>query len=456
MNDEPNTGVSGGPDPTDRNLPADDRLYWAVICLLLEDGSHLLAESLRPDDITKRAGKSRASYYRTVGFAGTEAASHNTRRMVLEGAFDRALRDAAADVSQIVDAVEEFTTEEWKGLTPQEFIRVTAAENYDWLDSPVDRAQFLSASLAHSSPVIRESLAAFYQSVTADYSTAYATLLSFLGYSVRPPFTIEHFTVAVMAMAEGLLMRRSADPSITKDLYVDLIELIATSMVVVDSTASGRTVSLDQLLPRTGEPPRRSAIIDAAINLFEHGRADSPTVEELAVAANCSPQTVMNHFGGVAGAVRAAWEEWMPWFDETVEIDRRSMRDPDPLTLLYRAAIRVTQRAIEHRNLTRALLMAELGGAVSMNDRPDPISLMFERLLLDAAERGEHVTPSTRQLPFDAGRVRMFAVTLRSNLLNLVCASPMALDTTTAEHARRCVDYVWALCMPARLGPGDD
>jgi hypothetical protein len=27
---------TGAPDPTDRNLPAEDRLHWAVIYLLLE------------------------------------------------------------------------------------------------------------------------------------------------------------------------------------------------------------------------------------------------------------------------------------------------------------------------------------------------------------------------------------------------------------------------------------
>jgi len=423
---------------------------------LIEEGADLLAESLKPDDITKRAGKSRASYYRTAGFVGTPSDTNNSRRAVLDRAFARALGGAADDVSQIVDAVDTFLSDDWKDSTPQEFIRATTADNYDWLNSPVDRAQFLASTLAVSSPDIRDSLHRFYASVTRDYSVAYAKVLSFLGYSVRPPFTIEHFTIAVMAMAEGLHLRRTADSAITKGLYVDLIELVATTMLMVDSTTSGRTVSLDQLLQPTGEPPNRSAIIDAAIGLFEHGRTDAPTVDDLARAANCSPTTVLNHFGGVAGAVRAAWEEWMPWFDESVEIDRRSMRDPDPLTLLYRAAVRITQRASEHRALTRALLMSELGGAMGLDGRPDPISVLFERLLLEAAERGEHVTPSTEQLPFDAGRVRTFAVTLRSNLLNLVCASPLVSDLSPHLHARRCVDYVWAVCMPARHHPGAD
>ena len=61
---------SDSADPTDRNLPADARLYSAVVHLLLEQGTDLFAEALTPDAVTKRAGKSRASYYRTNGFAG--------------------------------------------------------------------------------------------------------------------------------------------------------------------------------------------------------------------------------------------------------------------------------------------------------------------------------------------------------------------------------------------------
>ena len=434
-------------EPTDRNLPADARLYSAVVHLLLEQGTDLFAEALTPDAVTKRAGKSRASYYRTNGFAGGDTTG-GSRRAVVEQALARALATSANDVGQIVDTIDDLLDDDWAGSTPQQFIRAMTAENYQWMNSTEDLAQFLSASLAHSSPKVAADLAAFYSSVTRDYCIAYSKLLSFLGYRIRPPFTIEHFTTAIMAIAEGLLLRRSADSSITQGLYVDLIEHVATSLVMVDTAAAGRTLELDQPMRRTAEPPNRSAIIAAAVALFDRGRQELPTVDELALAANCSPRTVVNHFGGVAGAVRAAWQEWTPWFDESVEIDRRTMHDPDPLTLLYRVSIRIAQRACEHRGLTRAMLMSELGGMGGTSI--DPISELLERLLLEAAERGEHVSPSTQNLPIDVGRIQMFAVTLRSNLLNIICVSPMVTGVSSLEHATRCVDYVWAMCLPAR------
>ena len=47
------------PDPQDRNAPAHERLLHAVICLLMEQGVTLVGQALTPDDVTKRAGKSR-------------------------------------------------------------------------------------------------------------------------------------------------------------------------------------------------------------------------------------------------------------------------------------------------------------------------------------------------------------------------------------------------------------
>jgi hypothetical protein len=157
----------------------------------------------------------------------------------------------------------------------------------------------------------------------------------------------------------------------------------------------------------------------------------------------------------VAGAIRAAWDEWAPWFDESVEHDRRSMRDPDPLTLLYRLAIRVATRAAENRALTRALLMLDFS-STPRAARPDPIGSLFERLLLDAASSGDFNAPTTKRLPFDAERVGVFAMVLRSNLLNMVLSAPALAEGSSADHARGCVDYVWAALMPPRRDRNDD
>ena len=95
--------------------------------------------------------------------------------------------------------------------------------------------------------------------------------------------------------------------------------------------------------------------------MFATERDDVPTVDELAARADCAPSTIVASFGSVAGVVRAAWHEWAPEFVDAIERDRVALRDPDPLTLLYRSALLVATRAAEHRSMTRALLMSEVG-----------------------------------------------------------------------------------------------
>jgi len=452
------SGTSGGwsvPDPQDRNSSGAERLLDAVLCLLIEQGSDLLADALRPEDVTRRAGKSRASYYRTEGFPAS-ATDAMARRKVLEAALERGLRNGSRDLDQMLGAIDDLLATSHSRMTPQEFVRAATADNFDSYTDGTDWLQFFVTLLTISSEPLRSSLSDFYSTVTDNYASAYGRALDHLGYEVRPPFTIRQFTVALMCLADGMMARRISDPAITRDLYVDLIEHFATSLLVRRGSAPEPMTPLD--LPVRGHtvPPTRTEIVDAAMRLFARERLGMPTLAELADAAGCSERTVETHVGGVAGAIRAAWEEWAPWFDESVEHDRRSMLDPDPLTLLYRLALRVATRAVEHRGLTRALLMLDVSGSAPRTGRPDPVGALFEDLLLDAATRGDFSAPTATRLPFDAERVGVFAMVLRSNLLNLVLSAPASGGTNPADHARSCVDYVWAVLMPPRRDARDD
>jgi AcrR family transcriptional regulator len=355
----------------------------------------------------------------------------------------------------MLDAIDALLATSQTRMTPQDFLRATTGENFDSYVDGADWLQFFVTLLALNSPAVGASLADYFDTVTTQYSTAYARALEHLGYEVRPPFTIRQFTVATMCLADGMQARRIADPTITRDFYVDLIEHLATSMLVRQGSSPEPMTPLD--LPMRGKaiPPTRTEIVDAAMRLFARERLGMPTTQELADAAGCSERTVETHVGGVAGAIRAAWEEWAPWFDESVEHDRRTMRDPDPLSLLYRLAIRVATRAAENRALTRALLMLDLSGTAGRAHRPDPLGAMFERLLLEAAARKHFVAPTASGLPFDAERVGVFAMVLRSNVLNMVLSAPVAPDNSPHQHAKACVDYVWASLMPPRRDGSD-
>jgi len=443
------------PDPHDRNSTGAERLLDAVLCLLIEQGTDLLADALRPEDVTRRAGKSRASYYRTDGFPAT-ATDAAARRKVLEAALDRGLRNSSGDLGQMLGAVDELLATSQTRLTPQDFVRAATADNYDSYVDGTDWLQFFVSLLSISSHPLRTSLSDFYTTVTDAYVAAYTKALGYLGYEIRPPFTMRQFTLATMCLADGMMARRMSDPSITRDLYVDLIEHLATSMLVRQGSTPEPMTTLDVPVRGHTVPPTRGEIISAAMRLFARERLDMPTIAELADAAGCSERTVETHVGGVAGAIRAAWEEWAPWFDESVEHDRRSMRDPDPLTLLYRLANRVATRAAENRALSRALLMLDVSGSAPRSGRPDPVGALFERLLLEAADRGDFNPPTASRLPFDAERVGVFAMVLRSNVLNMVLSVPADTEASPADHARGCVDYVWATMMPPRRDSRDE
>jgi hypothetical protein len=240
------------PDPHDRNSTGAERLLDAVLCLLIEQGTDLLADALRPEDVTRRAGKSRASYYRTEGFPAT-ATDAAARRKVLEAALDRGLRQGSADLDQMLDAIDELLASSPTRMTPQDFLRATTGGNFDSYVDGTDWLQFFVGLLTISSDTLRDSLGHFYTTVTDTYSEAYSKALDYMGYEVRPPFTIRQFTLATMCLADGMMARRISDPMITRDLYVDLIEHLATSMLVRRGSAPEPMTPLD--LPVPGAHP---------------------------------------------------------------------------------------------------------------------------------------------------------------------------------------------------------
>ena len=67
-------------------------------------------------------------------------------------------------------------------------------------------------------PIAAE-LDSYYGSVTKAYTDSYTEVFEFWKYRTRPPLTTEQFTIVIMALAEGLMMRSFADPSIYRDSF---------------------------------------------------------------------------------------------------------------------------------------------------------------------------------------------------------------------------------------------
>lgn len=443
------------PDPRDRNLSAADRLLEAVSCLVHERGAEFLARALRPEDVTERAGKGRASYYRTTGFPSTAAIASTsvagddgTRLAVLEAAIDRSLQLSSLELHQVLDGIEQYLAAGGE-VPPETFIRMMAQENFEWIGAdPAVTLQIVAAGLAPSSPAIADALRRYYATVTEQYAAAYERLLDHWGYRLRHPFTSHSIAAVLMAIAEGLSMRRGSGAPTSGEDFADAMTAFARAVFVRSGDLDEVAASLDRPTNPAIPASTRTAVIGAAVRLFDARHGAPPSIDELAEAAGCTPDTIRSVFGGVAGVVQSAWQEWAPEFAETVNVDAATLDQPDPLSLLYRLLIRIALRASENRTLVTALLTSGL----SADDSParDLIVEIIRGLLVAASDEGQFVPPGRGTLD---ERSRAFAMTMRTMLLMTVCGEAglvASRDRSADEAARDVVDYVWAVTMAGR------
>lgn len=437
------------PDPLDRNAPGHVRLLDAVLCLLVEDGTRLLAAAVTPDEVARRSGKSRASYYRTEGFPGSDALEADTRVAVLEAALAAALR-ATDDLVPLSEAIGQFVDGAWRGISPEQFIRMAAEGNFATYQTYSTTALMFAAALAPSSSVIADELRRYFDNIVGEYSLAYERLLAAAGYRLRPGVTLDEFTTVVMAVADGLALRACGDERVTSTLFAVSIETVAMSMLVADGDVAEATRPTNFRRPTDAKAPTRSSILEGFNQLMSAEHAELPTLEALADVVGCSEVAIRTSFGGVVGVLKAAWAEWQPEFEEVADRERTSRGAPDPLSALYRVAIEVATRALQQMPISRALLMSEAGTVVSRRRSSiDPVTALFGRLLDEAANAGHFRAPEVRADGAGLGRNLLFAHTLRTNLLLMVVANQNDV-ADQSELARHIVDYVWAALMPPR------
>lgn len=430
------------------------RLFDAMICLIAENGLDLVGHSLKPDDVAKRAGKARASYYRTEGFPAGRV-GEDRRAELLAMAIRRRLEHTASFLDEVTGPIDEYLDGLWREVSPEEFIRSVAVANADEGADIDFVAVLLAGALSASSPEVAESLRQFFATAGAGYADAYGRILEFWRHRVRKPFTLEHLTTAMMAMAQGLAIRRLVDPTLDADTYGQLLTLPLRSLVIADGEVDPAVSFIDPPEGMSTPAATRSTILTALVVLFQHELAELPSVEALASASGCSPDTIRLHFGGVVGVIRAAWDEWTPEFDEVAARERATRVQADPLAVLHQVALRVAERATEHPALTKALLMAEVGRGTDEQlhraeqfHRVDPLTSLFERLLIEASDAGTFSAPAIGPASDAAHRAWLFARVLRTTLLHVAVSYPRLDDVS--QHARWVTDYTWSLLMPPR------
>lgn len=219
------------PDPENRNALGYEWLLDAVLCLLVESGATALAEGFKPDHVAKRAGKSRASYYRTEGFPAGDVLNSESRLAVLEAAIDRALQQSAVDVNRRHETLDRDIEEGRVPDSPAASIRLAACADFAAVRHAIISTRLYAAALSPSSVQVEASLHRHYEAVTGALVDAYGKVLEHWGYRPRAPLDLEQFVVTVLALADGLILRYCADDCVDADLYSKLLAEVATSLL---------------------------------------------------------------------------------------------------------------------------------------------------------------------------------------------------------------------------------
>lgn len=394
------------PDPEDRSAAGYERLLDAVLCLLVESGTSALAEGFKPDDVAKRAGKSRASYYRTEGFPAGEVTNSEVRVAVLEAAIDRALRTWATAVNREIQTVDGDIASGRVLDDPEEAVRVSALANFPTVHNAFMSSRLYAAALAPSSMKIEASLKRHYESLTEALVDAYGKVFAYWGCRPRSPFDLRRFVITVLALADGLILRYCADESIDADLYAEILAAVAVSLIEPVPTAE-----CEQAVARASTLPGQD----------------------------------------VAKRVDA---EWVSPVHAVIKQYRAEQPSVDPLGTLRQAAIAVAYTAVRKPEEAQALLAVPR--PVETDRGPTgsrSVVALLEQLVNEAALLGRFRAPAVRTNVVQVGRNALFAQSFCDTLLATALKYPVPPDTDEPTHATWCTDYVWGLLVAPHLNP---
>lgn len=114
------------------------------------------------------------------------------------------------------------------------------------------RLQLMATALADRDPELRDSLQRTYNTVDKQWGAVYSEALASHGIEFRPGFTLEMFTNALTAIAEGLALRLMVEPA--KPSILDhegrrsLLGTVALALVAMCSIREGDNRTVDQAL----------------------------------------------------------------------------------------------------------------------------------------------------------------------------------------------------------------
>lgn len=176
--------------------------------MLIERGVTVGLDQVRLAEVADAAGRTTGAAYHIWGSRDDEPYGGGQARFHLELAR-KAVETIGVDHSAALAVVAEHPD------TPlHELVRLGAARVLDTFTDPDVGWDVVLGLLAavRSTPELAEPHRSAFGELTASYNTLFETAFESLGVRVRPPFTVEHLSVSLIALADGFGIRVMVDP----------------------------------------------------------------------------------------------------------------------------------------------------------------------------------------------------------------------------------------------------
>lgn len=298
----PTPAPSGVPDPRDRNLSAPTRAVAAGMRALLDHSDAILADGLHRKRIAAISGQSRQTLYQH--FPDQQDYLEAMVGVILDPSHPT--WQAPDLVSFVQDLVADSPSDSLA------IVRQIAQYDFDGLRGDEHWQLVVTVwSLARDRPGVRAALAETWDHYNHRTAAALEELLDHWNATLLPPWDTRQAAHVFAALGEGLAMRAAVTDDVGADLFANTVVAVAHAIVVpLDADQATFVPVLPQPEPgskdRTIEPAAVERVIGALIGAYARDRR-APSMALLAREAGVTESSARAHFGGVDGALVAAW-----------------------------------------------------------------------------------------------------------------------------------------------------
>lgn len=220
--------MAGRAGRSSRSEQTRQKLLDVGLNMLREEPSERVFEKLQAQAVSSRAGMTTGSFYHH--FSGQDG-------------FVVALLEHALGQHPnppFAEAVAVFEQRIGTGTTFVEALIEACARAVQWRDADATfTLQMMVWAKCHRDPALARRLDRMYQLIEDETTTYYQAILMVIGREMRPPFTLSDYAGTVMALFEGLSLRRAVTPAaVPLDRMGTLLAAITTLMTrpLEDST----------------------------------------------------------------------------------------------------------------------------------------------------------------------------------------------------------------------------